>query len=362
MGICDSTYKNFDSMNTQDEYSSNKSKHILSNNIKYIKKNDGFILPANIAKRENINKYYKLTHKIVGKGASGYVCIGEKDGVQYAVKRVIKDNLRLLHLFISEAQLSLQMKHENIITYYEIYEDSQYISYVMDLAEGGDLFSFIVNCPLHHLPVDIIFDFLIQILNVVEYLHSVKGIIHRDIKPQNFLIKINEYNKPVIKLIDFGFATYIPKNQNQLKEVLGTYEYAAPEIIQKNGYGVKVDEWSIGITLYNMLTGLEPFDGSNSSELKISVLNEDIKFEQIEDVDLRELCQKLMERSVDKRITCKQALIEVKRIKVERDNYYNGFKRLNKKTSSVILKKEIHEKKEYSKYWEEFIRKKNNFK
>ena len=51
-----------------------------------------------------------------------------------------------------------------------------------------------------------------------------------------------------------------------------------------------------------------------------------------------------MERSVDKRITCKQALIEVKRIKIERDNYYNGFKRLNKKTSSVILKKEYMKK------------------
>ena len=54
----------------------------------------------------------------------------------------------------------------------------------MDLGEGGDLFDFIVGCPLGHLPADIVMELLIQIFSVVDYLHSVKGVIHRDLKPE----------------------------------------------------------------------------------------------------------------------------------------------------------------------------------
>ena len=226
----------------------------------------------------------------------------------------------------------------------------------MDLGEGGDLFDFIVSCPLGHLPADIVMDLLIQIFGVVDYLHSVKGIVHRDLKPENFMIKITPDNKPQIKLIDFGFATYIPKNGEKLKEYLGTREYAAPEILEETGYREKVDEWAIGVIMYNMLTGYEPFKGETPSEIKDSVLYAAIKFEKIEDVDLRDLCQKLLNRFVARRITSKEALVEVKKIKVERENYYKGFKRLNKRTPSIVLKKEYEEVLEYSNYWEQLVK------
>ena len=285
------------------------------------------------------------------------VCIGEKNGVQYAIKKIRKDKIKSFKPFISEAEISLQLKHENIITYYEIFEDSEYISYVMDLGEGGDLFDFIVGCPLGHLPADIVIDLLIQIFGVVDYLHSVKGIVHRDLKPENFMIKINAYNKPQIKLIDFGFATYIPKNGEKLREYLGTREYAAPEILEETGYREKVDEWAIGVIMYNMLTGFEPFKGETPSEIKDSVLYATIKFDKIEDVELREICSKLLNRFVAKRITCKEALIEIKKIKVERENYYKGFKRLNKKTPSIVLRKEYEEGQQYNGYWDDFVKK-----
>jgi serine/threonine protein kinase len=341
-------------MSTQDEYSSKKSN---KNNILILKSNDGFILSPNISRREDINRYYDIKQKVLGEGASGVVCIGEKNGVQYAIKKIRKDKIKSFKPFISEAEISLQLKHENIITYYEIFEDSEYISYVMDLGEGGDLFDFIVGCPLGHLPADIVIDLLIQIFGVVDYLHSVKGIVHRDLKPENFMIKINVYNKPQIKLIDFGFATYIPKNGEKLREYLGTREYAAPEILEETGYREKVDEWAIGVIMYNMLTGFEPFKGETPSEIKDSVLYATIKFDKIEDVDLREICSKLLNRFVAKRITCKEALIEIKKIKVERENYYKGFKRLNKKTPSIVLRKEYEEGQQYNGYWDDFVKK-----
>ena len=354
MGVCDSSSNKLESMSTQDEYSSKKTN---KNNILILKSNDGFILSPNISRREDINRYYDIKQKVLGEGASGVVCIGEKNGVQYAIKKIRKDKIKSFKPFISEAEISLQLKHENIITYYEIFEDSEYISYVMDLGEGGDLFDFIVGCPLGHLPADIVIDLLIQIFGVVDYLHSVKGIVHRDLKPENFMIKINAYNKPQIKLIDFGFATYIPKNGEKLREYLGTREYAAPEILEETGYREKVDEWAIGVIMFNMLTGFEPFKGETPSEIKDSVLYATIKFDKIEDVDLREICSKLLNRFVAKRITCKEALIEIKKIKVERENYYKGFKRLNKKTPSIVLRKEYEEGLQYNGYWDDFVKK-----
>ena len=109
--------------------------------------------------------------------------------------------------------------------------------------------------------------------------------------------------------------------------------------------------------MYNMLTGYEPFKGETPSEIKDSILYSSIKFEKIEDVDLRDLCEKLLNRFVSKRIICKEALVEVRKLKVERDNYYKGFKRLNKRTPSIVLKKEFQEGIEYSSYWDDLVKK-----
>jgi serine/threonine protein kinase len=127
--------------------------------------------------------------------------------------------------------------------------------------------------------------------------------------------------------------------------------------LEESGYKEKVDEWAIGVIMYNMLTGYEPFKGETPSEIKDSILYSSIKFEKIEDVDLRDLCEKLLNRFVSKRITCKEALIEVRKLKVERDNYYKGFKRLNKRTPSIVLKKEFQEGIEYSSYWDDLVKK-----
>ena len=365
MGLCDSSNNNqnnkkLDSLSSLGSYPNETYKNNNKKNLSFNK--TGYILPENLSKRDDISKYYNITQKILGTGATGVVCIGEKGGKQYAIKKIKKDKIITIKTIILEAEISLQLKHENIITYYEIYEDLEYISYVMDLGEGGDLFDFIVGCPLGHLPADIVIDLLIQIFDVVDYLHTLKGIVHRDLKPENFMIKINMYNKPQVKLIDFGFATYIPKNEEKLKDYLGTREYAAPEILEGAGYREKVDEWAIGVIMYNMLTGYEPFKGNTPSQIKDSVLFATIKFEKIEDIDLRELNEKLLCRFVSKRITCKEALFELKKIKVERDNYYKGFNRLSKKTPSVVLRKESQEVQRYMSYWEEMtINVRNNF-
>ena len=365
MGLCDSNSNKNENINPKNNLNQKRNLviendttgifaryNIEDDNIELVKKkNNGYILPTKLAKREKIENYYNIKQKILGEGAYGQVCIGQKNGINYAIKRMKKDKLKDLKLLLLEAEISLSIKHEGIITYYEIFEDLEYISYVMDLGEGGDLFDFIVGCPLGHLPADIVIDLLIQIFDVVDYLHSVKRIVHRDLKPENFMIKIDIYNKPKIKLIDFGLATYIPINGIKIREFYGTREYAAPEIYESSGYLEKVDEWAIGVIMYNMLTGFEPFKGETPTEIKDSVLFSQIRFEEIEDVDLREINKKLLNRYVANRICAKDALTEIKRIKLERDNYKKSRKRMNKKTPSIVLLKEIKENEDYMDYW-----------
>ena len=285
---------------------------------KKLKKNifeNDYLLPVHLAKRCDLSKYYKISGKIIGEGASGQVCIGEKDNKKYAIKRIRKDKIKIPNQMIVEAEISLNIKHRNIMNYIEIFEDLKYINCVMELAEGGDLFDFILNHPLGHLPDDIAIDLLIQIFEVLDYLHTEKNIIHRDLKPENFLVYIDENNNPILKLIDFGLATYIPKDNKKLNEIVGTRAYSAPEVIEKCGYSEKIDEWATGVIMFNMLTGYEPFVGKTPSQLKDNIRFSRIKFELIKNEELRDLDKKLLNRYVQKRISAKEALEVINNIK-----------------------------------------------
>ena len=316
---------------------------------KKLKKNifeNDYLLPVNLAKRCDLSKYYQISGKIIGEGASGQVCIGEKDNKKYAIKRIRKDKIKIPKQMIVEAEISLNIKHRNIMNYIEIFEDLKYINCVMELAQGGDLFDFILNHPLGHLPDDIAIDLLIQIFEVLDYLHTEKNIIHRDLKPENFLVYIDENNNPILKLIDFGLATYTPKDNKKLNEIVGTRAYSAPEVIEKCGYSEKIDEWATGVIMFNMLTGYEPFVGKTPSQLKDNIRFSRINFELIKNEELRELDKKLLNRYVQKRISAKEALEIINNIKngnIQEDENENidENNNLKKGVEIVLNKKEI---------------------
>ena len=301
---------------------------------------EDYILPEALAKRGDLSKFYKISKKIIGEGASGQVCIGEKDNKKYAIKRIKKEGIRSPEQMILEAEISLNISHKNIMNYIEIFEDLIYINCVMELAEGGDLFDFILNYPSGHLPDDIAIDLLIQMFEVLDYLHNEKKIIHRDLKPENVLIYIDENNHPIVKIIDFGLATYIPKDNTKLTEIVGTRAYSAPEIIEKCGYKEKVDEWAIGVIMFNMLTGYEPFMGKSPSQLKDNIRFSKINFNLIENNELRELDKKLLNRFVQKRISAKEALEETNKIKninfLEEEENEDDNENVNKENSLDI--------------------------
>ena len=292
-----------------------------------------YLLPEHLARRDKLNDYYKISKSIIGEGSSGQVYIGIKNNKKYAIKKIAKSKIKFPSQMILEAEISLKVKHKNIMNYIEIFEDLKYISCVMELVEGGDLFDFILNHPLGYLPDDMAMDLMKQIFEVLDYLHSVKNIVHRDMKPENFLVQIDENNKPILKLIDFGFASYIPNENDKLNKVVGTRAYSAPEMFEKYGYREKVDEWSAGVIMFNMLTGYEPFAGKTPSQLIDSIKYSKINFELIKNKELRAINEKLLNRSVQIRISAKEALGEIYKLKI--------FKNKNSEEENDNLKKEI---------------------
>ena len=325
MGVCTSLRDNHTIISNQlkkpvttiktDESESVSTKSSLT------QKDDDYLLSENYAKHDDITKYYKISSFFLGKGSSGVVCEAESStGEKLAIKRIFKSSLKPSHNIHKEAEFNLLINHPNIIKCFEIYEDIKTISFVMELGEGGDLFDFIVNSPTGMVPLDASIDIGEQILSTVTYLHTEKGIVHRDLKPENFMVTINEENQPLVKLIDFGLATYIPKDKNSpLNEYVGTPQYVAPEVVNHDCYDEKVDIWSTGVILFNMLTGYEPFRGESKSELNDQIQYKRVNFSMIENDAMRELVKKMLERNVKMRVSAKEALEMIRQIKKERD-------------------------------------------
>ena len=96
--------------------------------------------------------------------------------------------------------------------------------------------------------------FIVELLSAIEYLHSrTPVIIHRDIKPENILLDSNNY----VKLADFGWSSFFASKLR--KTYCGTLQYLAPEMILETGHDNMIDIWSLGVLIYELLTGKDPF-------------------------------------------------------------------------------------------------------
>ena len=266
--------------------------------------------------RSPIKSKYKLLSSQIGHGSFVQVLMGiDKSGKKYAIKCIKKKKIVKGQLLANEIRIGTIMHHPNILGIKEVYEDMKTISLVMEYCEGGDLFDFITKSPNGKLDDINTIDIITQILNALNYLHNEVKICHRDLKPENFLITITDQNRPLVKLIDFGLSQYIYKEEKMFGKV-GTTKYMAPEILKKEHYDEKIDIWSAGVILYNMITGCEPFTSRGGEELTImEVLERPINFDIIKNEDLRYLCQKMLERNPKKRIDAKNALEKAKMIK-----------------------------------------------
>ena len=231
---------------------------------------------------------YKLLEQI-GEGGFGYVFVAEQ---QQPVRRrvalkIIKpgmDSREVIARFEAERQALALMEHPNIAQVYDAgTTDTGRPYFVMELVRGISVTEF---CKESGISIGQRLELFINICNAVQHAHQ-KGIIHRDLKPPNVMVTLHD-GTPVVKVIDFGVAKAMGEPltaktiYTRFTQVIGTPLYMSPEQIELSGLDVdtRSDIYSLGVLLYEMLTGATPFDSERLCSLSFDELRRIIREEE----------------------------------------------------------------------------------
>jgi serine/threonine protein kinase len=214
----------------------------------------------------NILDYYELKESL-GKGKFGTVraAVHKKTGKRVAIK-VMKKSMMTpqdVELVKQEIEILKMCQHPNLIKMLDVFENIEHIYIVMELLEGGDLFSYLEKRKFK-IPEQRASKIIHSLAAGLYYLHSY-GIVHRDIKPENVLMATKAEDSDV-KIVDFGLSKMVGPSQ-LCTEPFGTLSYVAPEVLQQKPYGKAVDVWSLGILAYLMMVGSLPFDHEDDREV-----------------------------------------------------------------------------------------------
>ena len=218
-----------------------------------------------------IEDVFEFKEKI-GQGHFGLVkrCIEKSTGKEYAVKIMDKNKIKKkdLQFLIQERNYMVLIKHPNIVSLIQDYEDENCLYFVMEYFKGGDLAKYMKKIKENQKEKNLerIAAKIIKIIaQGVEYLNQF-GIVHRDLKPENIVFGIEDDIKS-IKIIDLGVAITLPFGQTS-SDPIGTLAYIPPEMYKHTTYSYKVDVWSLGILLYWLTSGgVVPFDDEKSDEV-----------------------------------------------------------------------------------------------
>ena len=223
--------------------------------------------------RNKIDNRYKIK-KLIGTGGMAKVFLArdmflDRDVAVKLLASSFIDDQESLKRFQREAISTTELSHENIVSIYDVGEGAHPFI-VMEYVDGTDLKTYIKD---HYpIPNDTIIDIMSQILIGIEYAHS-RGIIHRDIKPQNILMDSNGQ----VKITDFGIALAVSQHSiTQTNSLLGTVHYMSPEQARGGMATQKSDIYSLGIVLYELLTGQVPFRGESPVSIALKHFQEDL--------------------------------------------------------------------------------------
>lgn len=213
--------------------------------------------------------------KELGKGAMGIVYLGKDPKInrEVAIKTLrfedefeAEDMKAMKERFFREAESAGRLVHPNIVTIYDAGEDGD-ISYIaMELLSGTDLKDFSAKGKL--LPTAEVCETIAKVADALDYAHS-EGVVHRDIKPAN-IMRLNDGR---IKVADFGIARITSQSKTATGTVMGTPSYMAPEQLAGKKVDGRADLFSLGVTLYELLTGEKPFTGESVATLMFSIAN-----------------------------------------------------------------------------------------
>ncbi|XP_067843874.1 serine/threonine-protein kinase 17B-like [Heptranchias perlo] len=228
---------------------------------------------------DSFHNNYTVAPKELGRGKFAVVkkCVEIATGKEYAAKFLKKRRRGLdckAEIIHEIAVLEMAKSNQRVVDLYEVYETTNEIILVLEYAAGGEVFNLCVADRDEALSEKDVIRLLRQTLEGVVFLHQ-NNIVHLDLKPQNILLTSSS---PLgdIKIVDFGLSRRVG-SVGELREITGTPEYIAPEILNYEPISTETDMWSIGVLVYMMLTGESPFQGEDKQEtfLNISQVNVD---------------------------------------------------------------------------------------
>jgi ribosomal protein S6 kinase beta len=209
--------------------------------------------------------------RVVGQGAFGKVFqVRKKDtGDILAMKVMVKNKIVERNqgdYMKAERDILTKVVHPFIVQLRYSFQTSSKLYLLLDYINGGHLFYQLLRQGIFSEDLGRLYS--AEIVSAVSHLHS-RGIIHRDLKPENILLDHEGH----VKLTDFGLAKEITDTCST-NSLCGTMEYMAPEILTGAGHGKAADWWSVGILLYEMLTGSPPFVHNNRQKLQQKILTD----------------------------------------------------------------------------------------
>ena len=234
---------------------------------------------------------YRL-EKELGKGAMGVVYQGRdpKIGRVVAIKTLAlsqefegEELEEVRGRFFREAETAGRLQHQNIVTIFDAGEEHDLAYIAMEFLQGSDLAGHCKEGGL--LPAARVLSIAARVAEALAYAHR-QHVVHRDIKPANIMY---EPDSDTVKVTDFGIARITDASRTRTGLVLGTPSYMSPEQLAGRKVDGRADLWSLGVTLYQMLTGALPFRGESMAQLMYRIANDDAP-------DLRLLRQDLPHR------------------------------------------------------------------
>ena len=227
-----------------------------------------------VIKGQKINDRYQII-RTIGEGGMANVYLAhdtilDRDVAVKILRGDLADDEKFVRRFQREAISASSLSHPNIVEMYDVGEDDGQYYIVMEYVEGKTLKSLVKRRGALTLPE--VIDIMLQLTSAVACAHD-SYIIHRDIKPQNVLIK----EDGTVKITDFGIAMALNSNElTQTNSVMGSVHYLPPEQANGSGATIKSDIYSLGILMFELLTGKLPFKGENAVEIAIKQMRERI--------------------------------------------------------------------------------------
>lgn len=227
-----------------------------------------------VVKGQKINDRYQII-RMIGEGGMANVYLAhdiilDRNVAVKILRGDLADDEKFVRRFQREAIAASSLSHPNIVEMYDVGEDDGSYFIVMEYVEGKTLKSLIKR--RGSLTIPEVIDIMLQLTSGIACAHD-SFIIHRDIKPQNVLI----LDDGIVKITDFGIAMALNSNElTQTNSVMGSVHYLPPEQANGSGSTIKSDIYSLGILMFELLTGKLPFKGENAVEIAIKQMKDQI--------------------------------------------------------------------------------------